>query len=255
MAYSKLSFAYRLIGAVVFLGLTFVARSSSSIPQNREQFSNKQQHLDPAFLSVEANTSLTDKAYFQSATLTATLVKLIEQLPLPEQQEQAPATTPDVKELPPAGTTTGKFIHPIRKKAVLTSGFGWRRRPYTRRRQFHYGIDLSAPIGTPVHAVDGGEVIYVTNYCVDRGKSAAKLNCGGSLGNWIDIKHSNGLITRYGHLQRGSIRVRVGMKVSKGDEIASVGNSGWSTGPHLDFRIHDGKGNYQNPGKFIAIKK
>ena len=104
----------------------------------------------------------------------------------------------------------------------------------------------------PVKAVDGGVVVRVSsNSCPDWGESSYKLNCGGQMGNWVDIKHSNGLITRYGHLQKGSLGVKVGMKVTQGQQIASVGSSGWSTGPHLDIRVHDGRGNYHNPKQFI----
>ncbi len=150
------------------------------------------------------------------------------------------------------GITTGQFVNPIANGTRISSGYGWRIRPLTEQAQFHAGIDLAAPMGTPVKSVDGGVVVRVSsNSCPDWGDSWNKRNCGGQMGNWVDIQHNNGLITRYGHLQQGSVQVKVGMKVSQGQAIAAVGSSGWSTGPHLDLRVYDGQGNYLNPSKFV----
>ena len=150
------------------------------------------------------------------------------------------------------GITTGTFSHPIAPGTRVSSSYGWRNRPISGEQQFHLGIDYAAPLGTPVKSVDGGRVIKVSsNSCPDFGNSTAKRSCGGDLGNWIDVQLNNGKIVRYGHLQEGSIKVQEGMKVSRGQEIGSVGSSGWSTGPHLDLRIHDGNGNYENPAIYI----
>ena len=150
------------------------------------------------------------------------------------------------------GQTTGNFVHPIAPGTRVSSPYGRRNRPISGEQQFHRGIDYAAPLGTPVKSVAGGIVIQVeSNSCPDFGDSNAKRNCGSQLGNWIDVQLENGQIVRYGHLQQGSIKVREGMLVSKGQEIAGVGNSGWSTGPHLDLRIHDGRGNYENPDNYI----
>ena len=150
------------------------------------------------------------------------------------------------------GQTTGNFSHPIALGTRVSSAYGWRTRPMTNEVQFHNGIDYAAPLGTAVKSVDGGTVIRVSsNSCPDFGNSDAKRACGGQLGNWIDVRHSDGKVVRYGHLQQGSISVRQGMSVSKGQVIAGVGNSGWNTGPHLDLRVHDGRGNYENPDYYI----
>lgn len=152
------------------------------------------------------------------------------------------------------GLTTGDRANPIPSGAPITSDYGWRYRPLSGKRQFHKGIDLGAPMGTPVVATDGGTVVTVSsNSCPDVGDSATKRDCGGQLGNWIDIQHEDGTVSRYGHLQQGSVRVKPGQKVSKGQEIAGVGSSGWSTGPHLDYRVHDGKGNYRDPKPYLGI--
>ena len=150
------------------------------------------------------------------------------------------------------GQTTGTFSHPIALGTRVSSPYGWRIRPFNNKVQFHNGIDYAAPLGTPVKSVDGGKVIRVSsNSCPDFGKSESKKYCGGQLGNWIDVRHADGKVVRYGHLQNGSVKVKPGMSVSKGQVIAGVGNSGWSTGPHLDLRVHDGRGNYENPDRYI----
>ncbi len=150
------------------------------------------------------------------------------------------------------GQTTGTFAHPIALGTRVSSPYGWRDRPISGEPQFHRGIDYAAPLGTAVKSVDGGVVVRVSsNSCPDFGNSASKRNCGGQLGNWIDVRHADGKIVRYGHLQQGSVQVREGQSVSQGQAIANVGSSGWSTGPHLDLRVHDGNGNYENPDFYI----
>lgn len=164
---------------------------------------------------------------------------------------------------PGDGLTTGNTIHPVSRRlryasapgTPVTSGYGWRQRPMdeTGQMQFHRGIDLAAPIGTPVKAIDGGVVLRTggNNSCADWGNSFGKRNCGGQLGNWVDIKLNNGKVVRYGHLKSGSVLLKRDDKISQGQKIGEVGSSGWSTGPHLDIRIHDDNGLYENPDKYI----
>jgi murein DD-endopeptidase MepM/ murein hydrolase activator NlpD len=87
----------------------------------------------------------------------------------------------------------------------------------------HRGIDIAAPIGTPVHAAAAGVVEF------------SAWNSGG-YGNMIDIRHPDGTVTRYAHLSRSL--VRAGQQVEQGDQIALVGSTGYSTGPHLHFEVH-----------------
>ncbi len=115
----------------------------------------------------------------------------------------------------------GRFIFPVRYYYRISSGFGWRRHPITGRREFHRGIDIAAPIGTPVRAATYGKVIFAGWY-----KNYGKL---------IILKHSGGYTTRYGHLWK--IRVKFGQRVREGQVIGYVGNTGLSTGPHLHFEV------------------
>ncbi len=87
----------------------------------------------------------------------------------------------------------------------------------------HNGVDISAPIGTPIVAAEGGKVV--------------KAGPARGFGNWVVIDHGNGLTTVYGHMYARGIHVDVGDEVKRGQQIAEVGNAGWSTGPHLHFEV------------------
>lgn len=98
----------------------------------------------------------------------------------------------------------------------MTSGYG------ERWSSFHKGIDIAGNIGDNVFAAMDGEITY------------AEYNDGG-YGNLIIIKHEDNMSTHYGHLSE--YKVKVGDKVKKGDIIGEVGNTGFSTGPHLHFEL------------------
>lgn len=103
----------------------------------------------------------------------------------------------------------------------ITSGFGWRKDPFTGRQTFHNGIDIANKKGTPVVSTASGVVVYVGGM--------------GRLGLCVKINHGYGLKTLYGHLK--SSNVKVGDKVERGDIIAIMGNSGRSTGVHLHYTV------------------
>lgn len=116
-----------------------------------------------------------------------------------------------------------------------TSGFGWRFDPFTSRSTFHDGIDFAAPTGTQITAAAGGVVIaagYHHEY-----------------GNLLEIDHGNNIITRYAHASR--LLARVGDIVKRGQQVATVGSTGRSTGAHLHFEVLVG-GTPQNPEKFLS---
>ncbi len=103
----------------------------------------------------------------------------------------------------------------------ISSPFGVRRDPFTGRRRFHEGIDITNRIGAPVIAPADGIVTF------------AKRN--GGYGKVIYISHGFGISTRYGHLNK--IYVKVGQHVQRGDLIGLIGNTGRSTGPHLHYEV------------------
>lgn len=118
--------------------------------------------------------------------------------------------------LPQPGTATFKgFIWP--SKGALTSGYGW------RWGRMHKGIDIAAPVGTPIVAAAPGVVVK------------AGWNSGG-YGNLVDIQHADGTLTRYAHNKK--ILVHTGQQVEQGQQISEMGSTGFSTGPHLHFEVH-----------------
>jgi murein DD-endopeptidase MepM/ murein hydrolase activator NlpD len=106
-------------------------------------------------------------------------------------------------------------------EAVLTSGFGYRRSPFTRRWKFHTGIDLAGPLGLPIIAPAPGVVIQ------------AGFDSG--YGRALQIDHGYGLVSRFAHTSK--LYVGVGDRIERGQLIAAVGNSGQTTGPHLHYEV------------------
>lgn len=115
-----------------------------------------------------------------------------------------------------------------------SSSFGYRKSPFTGRREFHKGLDISAKKGTPIHATADGVVTYV-------GRK-------GLMGRMIVIDHGYGIVTRYGHADK--LLKKRGEKVKRGDVVAKVGNSGRSTGPHVHYEVKV-NGVPVNPKKYI----
>lgn len=111
-------------------------------------------------------------------------------------------------------------IRPI-YTGFISDGYGYRRDPFTGRREFHYGIDISAPMGTPVFASADG-VVGSTGY-------------KGTYGNMVEINHGFGYSTVYAHLSR--IYVKPGDVIKRGQRIGEVGSTGRSTGPHLHYEV------------------
>lgn len=120
------------------------------------------------------------------------------------------------------------FIWPA--QGMLTSGYGW------RWGRMHKGIDIAAPVGTPIVAAAGGVVSY------------AGWNSGG-YGNLVEIQHPDGTVTLYAHNSR--ILVQEGQRVSQGQRIADMGSTGYSTGPHLHFEIHPSGQGAVNPMAYL----
>ncbi len=116
----------------------------------------------------------------------------------------------------------------------LSSGYGYRTHPISGVRTFHNGIDIAASTGTGVYAYASGTVVAVSQ--------------DNTLGKYIAVDHGNGLVTRYLHLSK--FNVSKGDKVSTGDRIGSVGNTGYSTGSHLHFEVLK-NGSYQDPWNYI----
>ena len=111
----------------------------------------------------------------------------------------------------------------------MTSPFNYNRlHPILRVRRPHLGVDYAAPYGTPVWSVSPGEVI--------------KRSRMGGMGKTVKIRHANGYVSTYGHLQRYATGLKVGSKVGRKQVIGYVGSTGLATGPHVHYDLKkDGK--------------
>jgi len=116
------------------------------------------------------------------------------------------------------------FLKAPLKYSHISSGFsGSRLHPILKIYRPHYGVDYSAPSGTPVQTIGDGVVI--------------EANYGSQSGNMLKIKHNGVYTTGYLHLSKFAEGIAVGSKVTQGEVIGYVGSTGLSTGPHLDFRV------------------
>lgn len=108
--------------------------------------------------------------------------------------------------------------------------FGMRTRPVSGVRKTYSGIAIAGSMGSPVKAVDGGIVKTVVSNCKE-----GVQNCGGGYGNWIEIEHDNSRTTRYAYLHEGSVKLKVGDRISQGEVIGELGSTGTTAEPRLHF--------------------
>lgn len=141
---------------------------------------------------------------------------------------ELPPLGPGNEYLPGAPARFEGYIWPT--KGVLTSGYGW------RWGRMHKGIDIAGPVGTPIVAAADGVV------------ATAGWNSGG-YGYLVEVQHADGSLTLYAHNSR--ILVQVGQQVTQGQQIAEMGSTGYSTGPHCHFEVHPSGRGAVNPMAFL----
>ena len=128
----------------------------------------------------------------------------------------------------------GVFAWPAPSYTRISDDYGTRTHPILGIQQFHNGVDMAAPGGSPILAAYDGKVV------------AADYNS--SMGNYIMIDHGDGLYTIYMHAS--ALYVSKGTEVTKGQKIAAVGSTGRSTGNHLHFSVRL-NGSYVNPWQYL----
>jgi len=121
-------------------------------------------------------------------------------------------------------------VRPV--NGVITSGYG------ARWGAMHYGLDFADSIGTPISAVSNGTVI--------------EAGPASGFGLWVRVRHDDGTVSVYGHVN--DITTFVGKRVNAGETIATVGNRGYSTGPHLHLEIWDPNGQKVDPARWLLQK-
>ncbi|HEX9161200.1 MAG TPA: M23 family metallopeptidase [Thermoanaerobaculia bacterium] len=165
------------------------------------------------------NEQLTEARHREMALKNA-MKRLQEQLDMLAQYERA--NTDMVRHTP--------SILPVPSdQFVLTSPFGMRTSPFTRAADFHKGLDLSAPRGTPVYVTADGVVTFAGRYPLRQSVNWWRF------GNVVVVNHANRFITIYGHLD--TISVSAGQQLRQGETIATVGSTGWSTNSHLHYEV------------------
>ncbi len=205
-----------------------IAAEQASLNQSRRQLLKQKRDIES---NIEYNKKMinklrTNRAYYersenelarQSASLEAML------------SQRTPSMSSGIK------VTTG-FIRPL--AGSITSPFGYRVHPIFKTRKFHSGIDIAAPMNTPIKASNTGKVIMAGWY--------------GGYGKVVIIDHGivrgQAITTLYGHLN--SISVQQGQQVKQGQVIGRVGTTGYSTGPHCHFEVRV-KGQPRNPLNYI----
>ena len=136
-----------------------------------------------------------------------------------------------------SGRSTRKFLmrKPI-SEGEMTSGFGVRFHPILHFTRMHTGVDWAAPIGTPIYAAGNGTVI--------------KAEWDSGYGRRVEVQHANGYVTTYNHMSGFGRGVTAGARVSQGQVVGYLGQTGLSTGPHLHYEVII-NGNFVDP---MAIK-
>ncbi len=187
----------------------------------------------PTRSSADSAMRDVDAARDRESSLNGAMLRLQAQLDLLLRYESANAElvrhTPSILPLP-----SDQF--------VLTSPFGSRTSPFTKKADFHKGLDLAAPTGTPVYASADGVVTFAGRYPLRQSVAWWRF------GNVVVINHADKFITIYGHCD--SVRVRAGQQVRQGDVIATVGSTGWSTSSHLHYEI---RSDLEQNGAFTPI--
>ncbi|UAJ71881.1 peptidoglycan DD-metalloendopeptidase family protein [Synechocystis sp. PCC 7339] len=203
------------------------ARSPQVLPakfnQPRQDLAQLQRQYSPQGQRSQFSTSVGQSQIVGAAP--SPVQSYNDSIQIPVIQEVSPElpglSTPD---FPRGPAQFNGYIWPA--KGVFTSGFG------PRWGRMHRGIDIAAPIGTPIMAAASGEVVF------------SGWNSGG-FGNLVKIRHGDGSVTYYAHNNR--LLVRRGEYVEQGQQIAEMGSTGRSTGPHLHFEIRVGGTNAVNP--------
>lgn len=130
--------------------------------------------------------------------------------------------------------TTPKYAWPVPSSYIISDYYTTRT---WNNQGFHYGLDIAAGDGTSIVAAESGTVILVKNECTHNYGKSSSCGCGGGYGRYVIIDHGGTYATLYGHCS--DIKVNVGDKVERGQVIAEVGSTGYSTGFHLHFEVRE----------------
>lgn len=214
--------------SVAFADLVQVNSSYSQTPDRLEQLSKtlsqgSYSHPDDLDLPASAKVNITLRSQDKPIELNnATIAK------------KYGSSTTSTNRYSANSPYSWLVTHPLPDMKRVSSDFGGR--TMGGRAEHHSGLDLSAPSGTPIYATGPGIV--------------TKSGWGTGYGQYVEINHGNGYITRYAHASR--LIARVGDQVKAGEHIANVGCTGRCTGPHLHYEVVK-DGQRKNPSSYLAM--
>ncbi len=207
------------------------------VEKKTEEVENETENLKHSKASSEAQKEVLEDQKAKLADDNEEMARLLDEM---EAEADAMAAelarkseSGDISSSETSKYTGGVFCWPVPASSRITSGYGYRMCPF-HGKEFHPAIDIGAPSGSAVLAASSGKVI--------------SSSYRPSFGNCIILDHGGGVTTWYCHLS--SRGVGVGAYVAKGQQIAKVGSTGHSTGPHLDFRVYI-NGKAQNPMSYF----
>ena len=197
---------------------------------------------------ISGITRMTEKVQYKNGVVMTLYVSNTQEISAPVNKVVVKGTKVNSSSYynyyPPAASDTD-WGWPTTTPYKITSHYGY------RWGRLHGGIDISGTgFGSPIYAAADGVVTNINKSCANVGYYGNQ--CGGEYGNYVYIRTTTGLATRYAHL-RNDIRVTVGQTVKKGQLIGTMGSSGSSTGTHLHFEVRDENGNRLDPCK-VAFK-
>lgn len=214
---------------------TQLESSRAELDAAQLELEEKRAEADEILVQLDAKKNELEDKYAQmedeEAAFSASIAKLEkEYTDAKKAEEEAAKPKPDGGSGAPSSSG---WYQPCAYRA-LTSAYGWRIHPITKKNSFHNGVDLANSQGTPIYAVKSGTV------------TAATYN--GVYGYYVTINHGDGFSTLYGHMTH--YVVSDGQSVSGGQLIGYMGSTGWSTGPHLHFTVYY-NGDTVNPMNYI----
>lgn len=198
-----------------------IAKIKSRTEGQKQRLAQRQNEKKQMLVAVSREKAETERALDELERLSAQIAQKIKKI----QQQRSKKSNQSF---------SGEFSWPTPGYTRITSDYGWRIHPILKTRRMHTGIDIGAPSGTSIQAVDAGTVIYTGML--------------GAYGNVVVIDHGGGISSMYAHQSR--ILVSENQDVKRGQVIGKVGSTGWSTGPHLHFEVRK-NGDPINPWGYL----
>lgn len=219
-----LDYDQRLLGSYTD-GLDELNSMKASLEREKEKIIEQREKLDERKLELDSDLEEAKKLLASAEQDLSSASALLEKV-MAEEERYSKERAEKLAELQKSTNQAyvgGEFLWPLpSKNSTVSCYFGWRIHPVTGRQQFHNGIDIPAPYGTEIYACNDGTVIEVSYNYAD--------------GSYITISHGGGLATFYSHISKSN--VKVGDKVKRGQVIAYVGTSGYTTGAHLNLNVY-----------------